>query len=205
MATRSFDLVVSALALHWAADLPGALIQLRRALKPDGLLLAAMFGGATLAELRTVLIEAELAEEGGVSPRVSPTADLADAAALLQRAGFAMPVADSRHDHRHLSRPAGADARPARHGRDQRAGGAPRERPCAAPPSPAPRAIYAERFGDADGRIPATFEIIYLTGWAPDAGQPKPLRPGSAARRLADALGTIEFSAGDIATPGHRT
>ena len=91
----SFDLVVSALALHWAADLPGTLIQLRRALKPDGLLLAAMLGGGTLAELRTALVEAELAEEGGISPRVSPTADLADAAALLQRAGFALPVANA--------------------------------------------------------------------------------------------------------------
>src|SRR5208282_5326740 len=90
----SFDLVASNLVLHWTADLPGALVQLRRALKPDGLLLAAMLGGSTLVELRTALFEAELAEEGGVSPRVSPTTELSDAAALLQRAGFAMPVAD---------------------------------------------------------------------------------------------------------------
>ena len=137
LASACFDLAVSALALHWVDDLPGALIQLRHVLQPDGLLLAALWGGETLAELRTALIEAELAEEGGASPRVSPTADLADAAALLQRAGFALPVADAdtiavtypdllalMHDLRAWARPT-----PSR-----RAG----ERPCAAPPWPAP-------------------------------------------------------------------
>jgi NADH dehydrogenase [ubiquinone] 1 alpha subcomplex assembly factor 5 len=196
----SFDLVVSALALHWVADLPGTLVQLRRALKPDGLFLGAMLGGVTLAELRTVLIEAELAEEGGVSPRVSPTADLADAAALLQRAGFAMPVADAdtitvtypdilalMHDLRAMGETNALSARrrtPLRRGTLARAA-----------------ALYGERFGLADGRIPASFEILFLTGWAPDVSQPKPLRPGSAAHRLAEALGTVEIPAGDRAAP----
>ena len=168
----SFDLVASCLALHWCADLPGALIQMRRALKPDGLLLAAMFGGNTLVELRTALFEAELAEEGGVSPRVSPTVELGDAATLLQRAGFAMPVADSEtitvtypdllalmRDLRGMGE---TNALAARHrflGRATlaRAG-----------------AIYAERFSNADGRIAATFEVLFLTGWAPHPSQAKP-------------------------------
>ena len=196
----SFDLAVSALALHWVADLPGALIQLRRIVKPDGLFLAALLGGATLGELRTAFIEAELAEEGGASPRVSPTASLADAAALLQRAGFAMPVADAdtiavtypdllalMRDLRAMGETNALSARrhsPLRRGTLARA-----------------VAIYGERFGLPDGRIPATFEILFLTGWSPDASQPKPLRPGSATHRLADALGTVEISAGDRAAP----
>ena len=196
----SFDLAVSALALHWVADLPGTLIQLRRALKPDGLFIGAMFGGATLTELRTALIEAELTEEGGASPRVSPTADLRDAAGLLQRAGFALPIADAdaitvtypdalalMHDLRAMGETNALSARrrtPLRRGTLARAA-----------------AVYQERFGLADGRIPASFEILFLTGWAPDASQPKPLRPGSATRRLADALGTIELSAGERAAP----
>ena len=183
----SFDLVVSNLALHWCGDLPGALIQLRRTLKPDGLLLAAMLGGQTLVELRTVLFEAQLAEEGGVSPLVSPMVELADAAALLTRAGFALPVADSEkitvsypdlfallRDLRGMGETNALAAR-RRHGLGRatlaRAG-----------------ALYAERFGDADGRIPATFEVVFLCGWAPDPGQPRPLPRGSAAARLADAL-----------------
>ena len=161
----SFDLVASGLALHWCADLPGALIQLRRALKPDGLLLAAMFGGGTLVELRTALFEAELAEEGGVSPRVSPTAALGDAAALLQRAGFAMPVADSEtitvtypdmvalmHDLRGMGETNALAARRRFLSRATLARAS---------------AIYAERFAGDDGRINATFEILFLTGWAP--------------------------------------
>jgi NADH dehydrogenase [ubiquinone] 1 alpha subcomplex assembly factor 5 len=195
-AAQSFDLALSALTLHWAADLPGALVQLRRVLKPDGLLLAAMFGGATLVELRGALIEAELAEEGGVSPRVSPTADLADIAALLQRAGFAMPVADAdtitatypditalMRDLRGMGETNALTAR--RKGTMRRATLA------------RAAAIYHERHRRADGRIPATFEILYLTGWAPGSGQPQPLKPGTARRRLADALGTVEFFAGD--------
>jgi SAM-dependent methyltransferase len=171
----SFDLIASSLVLHWCADLPGALIQLRRALKPDGLLLAAMFGGNTLAELRTALFEAELAEDGGVSPRVSPTAELGDAAALLQRAGFAMPVADSEtitvtypdmlalmHDLRGMGETNALAVRRRFLSRSTlaRAG-----------------AIYAARFANADGRIRATFEVLFLTGWAPHPSHATP-RPG---------------------------
>jgi NADH dehydrogenase [ubiquinone] 1 alpha subcomplex assembly factor 5 len=177
----SFDLIASSLVLHWCADLPGTLIQIRRALQPDGLFLAAMFGGGTLVELRTALFEAELAEEGGVSPRVSPTVELGDAAALLQRAGFAMPVADSEiitvtypdmvalmHDLRGMGETNSLVAR--RHFLSRatldRAG-----------------AIYAERFAAAGGRITATFEVLFLTGWAPHPDQSKP-RPGPR-RRIA--------------------
>jgi NADH dehydrogenase [ubiquinone] 1 alpha subcomplex assembly factor 5 len=182
----SFELIASALALHWTADLPGALIQLRRALKPDGLLLAAMFGGQTLVELRTVLFEAELAEEGGVSPRVSPAIELAAAAALLQRAGFALPVADSEtitvsypdmlalmHDLRGMGETNALAARRRFLRRATLARAA---------------LLYAERFGDSDGRIPASFEILFLCGWAPHPSQPQPLPRGSATSRLADAL-----------------
>jgi NADH dehydrogenase [ubiquinone] 1 alpha subcomplex assembly factor 5 len=171
----SFDLVASCLVLHWCSDLPGTLIQLRRALKPDGLLLAAMLGGSTLVELRTALFEAELAEEGGVSPRVSPTTGLGDAAALLQRAGFAMPVADSEAitvtypDILALMR----DLR----GMGETNSLAARRRFLSRPTLARAGAIYAERFGDAAGRIPATFEILFLTGWAPHPGQARP-RPG---------------------------
>ena len=183
----SFDLVASNLALHWTADLPGALVQLRRALRPDGLLLAALFGGQTLVELRTALFEAELAEEGGVSPRVSPSIELADAAALLQRAGFTLPVADSEtitvsypdllalmRDLRGMGETNALAAR--------RRGGLRRATLARA------ALIYAERFGNAAGRIPATFEVLFLCGWAPHPSQPQPLRRGRASRRLADAL-----------------
>jgi SAM-dependent methyltransferase len=183
----SFDLILSTLVLHWTADLPGALIQLRRALKPDGLLLAAMLGGSTLIELRTALFEAELAEEGGVSPRVSPAIELADAAALLQRALYALPVADSEtitvtypdmlallRDLRGMGETNALAAR--------RRGGLRRATLARA------ALIYGERFGDADGRIPASFEILFLCGWAPHPSQPQKLRRGSATARLADAL-----------------
>ena len=161
-----FDLVVSVLALHWIGDLPGALAQLRRVLKTEGLLLAAMLGGNTLVELRTVLIEAELIEEGGASPRVSPTADLADIAALLLRIGFAMPVADAEkitvtypdalalmHDLRGMGETNALAAR--------------RREPLRRATLARAAALYAERFGLPDGRIPATFEIFFLTGWGP--------------------------------------
>ena len=186
-AEASFDLVVSNLALHWAGDLPGALVQLRRALKPDGLLLAALLGGQTLVELRTVLFEAELAEEGGVSPRVSPAIELGDAAALLQRAGFALPVADSEtitvsypdllallRDLRGMGETNALTAR--------RRGGLRRATLAHA------AQLYAERFGDEEGRIPATFEVLFLCGWAPHPSQPQPLPRGSATARLGDAL-----------------
>jgi NADH dehydrogenase [ubiquinone] 1 alpha subcomplex assembly factor 5 len=171
----SFDLVASCLVLHWCADLPGTLIQLRRALKPDGLLLAAMLGGSTLVELRTVLFEAELAEEGGVSPRVSPTTELSDAAALLQRAGFTMPVADSETitvtypDMPALMR----DLR----GMGETNALTARRRFLSRATLARAGSIYTERFGDGAGRIPATFEILFLTGWAPHPAQAKP-RPG---------------------------
>jgi SAM-dependent methyltransferase len=196
----SFDLVVSALALHWVADLPGALVQLRRSLRPDGLFLAAMLGGDTLAELRAVLIEAELAEEGGASPRVSPTAGLADVAALLQRAGFAMPVADAEKivvNYRNMF----ALLYDLRGMGETNALAARRRRPLRRSTLARAAALYAERYGLVDGRIPATFELLCLAGWAPDAGQPRPLRRGSATHRLADALGTVERSAGDRTPP----
>jgi NADH dehydrogenase [ubiquinone] 1 alpha subcomplex assembly factor 5 len=199
-AAGAFDLVASNLALHWVNDLPGALIQIRRALKPDGLLLAAFLGGGTLAELREVLMTAELEVEGGASPRVSPFADVRDAGALLQRAGFALPVVDRDRitvtyesalalmaDLRAMAESNAVAERLARFSRREtlmRAG-----------------ALYQERFGDGDGRIAASFEVIYLTAWAPSAAQPKPLAPGSATASLADALDTDELDAGDAARP----
>ncbi|MBV9997240.1 MAG: methyltransferase domain-containing protein [Caulobacteraceae bacterium] len=199
-APESLDLIVSALALHWTNDLVGALIQIRRALKPDGLFLGALLGGATLTELRQALTAAELDLFGGAGPRVSPFADAYDAAGLLQRAGFAMPVADvDRVGVRY------ADAL-ALMG-DLRAMGETNVlldgtgRPLTRELIVRTGEIYAERFSGPDGRILATFEIITLTGWAPHPDQPKPLRPGSARTRLADALGAQERSAGEKAGP----
>lgn len=197
-ASGAFDLVISPLMLHWTNDLPGALLQLRQALRPDGLLLAALFAGETLGELRNAFLEAELAVEGGASPRVSPMADGRDLAGLLQRAGFALPVVDSDR----LTVTYGdafalmADLRAMGETnalRERRRGFTRRATLLRMVE------IYRERFGGADGRIPATFEIATLTAWAPHASQPKPLRPGSAAARLADALGTVEKSAGEKA------
>lgn len=194
-APNSFELIVSSLALHWINDLPGALIQLRLALKPDGLLLASLFGGETLHELRLSLIEAESELTGGAGPRVSPFADLQDIAGLLQRAGFALPAADR-------------DVVTVRYGEpmrllaDLRAMGetsALRERsPRALSQRILARAfeIYSERYSE-DGRVRATFEILTATGWSPHESQQKPLKPGSAKMRLADALKTEEISAGE--------
>jgi NADH dehydrogenase [ubiquinone] 1 alpha subcomplex assembly factor 5 len=163
-----FDLAVSALALHWVGDLPGALVQLRRVLKPGGLFLAAMFGGSILVELRTVLLEAELIEEGGASPRVSPAADLADIAALLLRTGFAMPVADAEKiTVTYLD--ALALMRDLRGMGETNALSARRRTPLRRRTLARAAALYAERFGLHDGRIPATFEILFMTGWAPEA------------------------------------
>jgi SAM-dependent methyltransferase len=199
-APGSFHLIVSPLALHWVNDLPGALIQLRLALKPDGLLLASLFGGDTLSELRLSLIEAESELTGGAGPRVSPFADLQDIAGLLQRAGFALPAADR-------------DVVTVRYGEpmkllaDLRAMGetsALRERnPRALSRRILARAfeIYRQRYSDDDGRIRATFEILTATGWSPHESQQKPLKPGSAKTRLAEALQTTERSAGDKADP----
>ena len=164
----SFELIVSALALHWVGDLPGALVQLRRVLKPAGLFLAAMFGGSTLVELRTVLLEAELIEEAGASPRVSPAADLADVAALLLRTGFAMPVADA--EKITVTYPnALALMRDLRGMGETNALAVRRRTPLRRQTLARAAALYAERFSRPDGRIPATFEILCLTGWAPDA------------------------------------
>jgi SAM-dependent methyltransferase len=197
-APGAFDLVMSHLALHWVDDLPGALLQVRRALRPDGLFLAAMLGGETLAELREVLLEAELVEEGGAGPRVSPFADMRDLGGLLQRAGFALPVVDG--DTLTVTY---ADAFALM--RDLRGMGetnAVRERRRSFTRRGTlfrAAALYRERYGQPDGRIPATFQVIYLTGWAPHESQPKPLRPGSAAARLADALNATERPAGEKA------
>jgi SAM-dependent methyltransferase len=200
LAAGSIDLALSAMALHWVNDLPGTLLQIRDALKPDGLFLAALPGGETLWQLRRALAQAESDVEGGLSPRVSPFADLRDAAGLLQRAGFAMPVADTESiqvrygDAMALMR----DLRAMAEGnavRGRRSGLTRRETLARA------AAIYARRHGEADGRVTATFEILYLHGWSPHAGQPRPLRPGSATTRLADALGTTERPAGEKAEP----
>lgn len=188
---QSHDLVIHALALHWANDPVGQLVQARRALVPDGLFLGVMFGGQTLHQLRRCLAEAEVALCGGLSPRVAPMGEIRDLGALLQRAGLALPVADSLP--RTVSYPSALHLM-----HDLRAMGegnalAARLR------KPTSRAIftracdlYSRHFGTQDGRVPATFEIITLTGWAPSADQPQPLRPGSASARLADALGTDE-------------
>ena len=192
----SLDLVVSALALHLVNDLPGTLIQIRRALKPDGLFMAAMLGGETLTELRQAFAEAETEVDGGVSPRVAPFPDLRDLGALLQRAGFALPVADvERVTVRYstvfslmndLRRMGATNALAAR-----------RRVPLKRKTLLRMVEIYGQRFADTDGRLRATFDIIWLSGWAPDASQQKPLAPGSAKMRLADALGTQEISAGE--------
>jgi SAM-dependent methyltransferase len=198
-ADGSLDLVTSALALQFVNDLPGALVQIRRALRPDGLLLAALIGGESLTELREAFAAAESEIEGGVSPRVAPFADLRDVGGLLQRAGFALPVVDSdrvtaRYDSvfalLHDLRRMGATNVLAERRR------APLRRATLARMAE----VYARRFADSDGRLRASFEIVWLSGWAPHASQQKPLRPGSAARRLADALGTREMPTG--AKPG---
>jgi len=194
----SFDLVASVGSLHWVNDLPGVLVQVRRALKPDGLFLAALFGAGTLAELRTSLTEAETTLLGGVSPRISPLPGLQDAAALMQRTGFALPVVDLdritvRYDTVfHLM----ADLRGMG---EQAAFPSSRTRPLKRNVLAAMAEIYRERFADPDGRIRASFEVVWLSGWAPAPSQPKPLRPGSAKASLAAAVGATEQSAGEKA------
>src|SRR3954451_5184001 len=192
----SLDLVVSALALQFVHDLPGTLIQIRRALKPDGLLLAALVGGDTLTELRQAFAAAEAEIEDGISPHVAPFADLREMGTLLQRAGFACPVPDiARLTLRYASPFA------LMHARRRMGAGNPlierRRRPLKRATLMRMVEIYAERFSDADGRIRATFEIVWLSGWAPHESQQQPLKPGSAQRRLADALGTQEIAAGE--------
>jgi SAM-dependent methyltransferase len=192
-ADSALDLVVSALALQSVNDLPGVLVQIRRALKPDGLFLACLLGGETLTELRQSFAAAEAEIEGGLSPRVAPFPDVRDMGALLQRAGFALPVTD-------VDRLTVRYASPLALLHDLRrmgAGNALTERRR----TPLRRAtlmrmleIYAATFADADGKVRATFEIIWLSGWSPHESQQQPLRPGSARTRLADALGTTEIS-----------
>lgn len=189
---RSQDLIVSLMTLHWANDLPGALAQIQRALKPDGLFVGTLLGAGTLKELRGVLTEAELESRGGAQARVSPFADGFDGAALLQRAGFALPVADvdrltvRYRDALHLVR-------------DLRAMGetnvlAGAIRPLTRDIWARAAALYQARHADPDGRVRATFEIVHLAGWAPHEGQQKPLPRGSAKMRLADALGVKEWT-----------
>ena len=199
-AAHSFDLVTSLLTLHWVNDLPGALVQIRRSLRPDGLFMAAMLGGETLTELREALARAESAVEGGVSPRLSPTVDLQDMGALLQRAGFALPVVDL--DHLTVTYPdAFALMRDLRGMGENNALIQRRKHFTRRATLMAAAEIYGERFADADGRLPASFQIIWLTAWAPHESQQQPLRPGSAKSRLADALDTEEKPAGDKARP----
>ncbi len=194
----SLDLVVSALALQFVNDLPGTLIQIRRALKPDGLLLAALIGGDTLHELRQAFAAAEAELEDGISPHVAPFADVREMGMLLQRAGFALPVADVEqltvrygspfalmHDLRRMGATNVLNER--------------RRTPLRRASLMRMAQIYAERFADADGKVRATFEIVWLSGWAPHGSQQQPRAPGSAERRLADALGTHEIPAGDKA------
>ena len=189
--TTAHDLVVHAMCLHWANDPVGQLVQCRHALQPDGLLLAACLGGQTLQELRAALAEAEVAITGGLSPRIAPMGEIRDLGALLQRGGFALPVADSMpmiasyanafhlmHDLRKMGENNALAGRIKNLTRRNVLTEA--------------ASIYAANFGNDAGRIDATFEIITLTGWAPADSQPQPLRPGSAKARLADALGTFE-------------
>jgi SAM-dependent methyltransferase len=196
----SLDLVVSALALQFVNDLPGTLVQIRRALKPDGLLLAALIGGDSLNELRESFAQAESEIEGGVSPRVAPFADVRELGALLQRAGFALPVVDS--DRLTVRYKTVLDLM-----RDLRRMGATnvlterRRAPLKRKTLSRLAEVYAERFSDADGRLRATFEIAWLSGWSPHEKQQKPLKPGSASKRLADALGTREIPAGEKPRP----
>ncbi|MBV9349114.1 MAG: methyltransferase domain-containing protein [Pseudolabrys sp.] len=192
----SLDLAVSGLALQFVNDLPGVLAQIRRALKPDGLFLAALLGGDTLTELRQAFTLAEAECEGGMSPRVAPFADVRELGALLQRAGFALPVADSDRLTVRYNEPFALMD-------DLRRMGATnvmherRRTPMRRATLSRMMEIYAERFAEDDGRIRATFEIIWLSGWAPHPSQQQPLKPGSAQRRLADALNVTEMPAGD--------
>ncbi|MFN0115426.1 MAG: class I SAM-dependent methyltransferase [Paracoccaceae bacterium] len=195
LAPAAHDLVVHFLCLHWANDPVGQLIQCRRALMPDGWLLCVLFGGRTLAEFRSALAEAETRLSGGLSPRVLPMGEIRDLGGLLQRAGFALPVADV--SSRTVSYPSVMALVSDLRGMGE--GNAMAARTRSMPRSMLPLAadIYEQSFGAGQGRIPASFDTVFLTGWAPAPGQPKPLRPGSASLRLADAL--------DVARRGGRT
>jgi NADH dehydrogenase [ubiquinone] 1 alpha subcomplex assembly factor 5 len=197
---NSLDLVTSNLTLHSTNDLPGTLLQIRRALKPDGLFIAAMLGGETLHELRTSLMQAEMELKGGASPRVFPFADKPQMGGLMQRAGYALPVVDSEivtvtyesifklmHDLRFMGESNIIAKRSKIYpGRDFFMKAA---------------EYYSKNFSDPDGRIRASFEIIFLIGWAPHKSQQQPLRPGSAKTRLADVLGVDEIKTGEKTAP----
>jgi SAM-dependent methyltransferase len=195
-ADEKFDLVVSALSLQWVNDLPGTLVQIRRILKPDGLLLAALIGGESLNELRASFAAAEAELTGGASPRVSPFVEVRSLGALLQRAGYALPVVDSdRHIVRYRD--------PFKLFSDLRRMGATNaltersRKPLTRKILARAAEIYAQRFSDPDGRLRATFDVLWISGWSPHASQQQPLKPGSAKARLADALGVKEKSAGE--------
>ncbi len=193
-APESFDLVVANLSLHWVNDLPGALIQIRRALKPDGLFLASLPGLGTLQPLREALAAAEAETRGGISPRISPFAELRDLAGLLQRAGFALPVADAEDLPLAYATPLGLV-------RDLRAAGETNAVLARDPRTP-PRAMLPRALGalaPAGEPFPMPLRLLVMTGWAPHESQSKPARPGSATARLADALGAEERSAGEKA------
>lgn len=184
----SFTAVLSAMSLHWVNDLPGLLAQIRHCLAPDGLLLAAFPGGETLVELRAALLAAEAAATGGAGLRVAPMTDVRDAGALLQRAGFALPVADIDRLTVRYAEPLGLLFDLRRMGEAQAL--------TEGAKGPLTRAVlarfaetYRERFADPDGKVRATFDIVTMTGWKPDESQPRPLRRGSAAVSLAEALG----------------
>jgi len=194
----SVDLVASALSLQTVNDLPGTFVQVRRALRPDGLFLAALLGGETLTELRQSFAMAEADIEGGASPRVAPFADVREIGGLLQRAGFALPVTDVDHVIVRYASPFAL-----MHDLRRMGAGNPlverRRTPLRRATLMRMAQIYAERFADADGRIRATFDIVWLSGWAPHESQQQPLAPGSARTRLADALQTRELPAGEKA------
>jgi len=193
---EQFDLVASVLSLHSVNDLPGVLFQIRRVLKPDGLFVAALFAGETLSELRESLAAGELETLGGISPRVAPFADVRQLGGLLQRAGFALPVADVE---RTVVRYRAFEALVS----DLRAMGETNvlhernRKPLHRKTLAATRLHYASNHTDPDGRLRATFDIAYLTGWSPHESQQQPLKPGSAVTKLADALNTTEQSAGE--------
>lgn len=197
------DLILHTMSLHWADDPIGQMVQSRLALRPDGLFIAVQFGGQTLHELRTSLAEAETKLTGGLSPRILPMGDMRDLGALLQRAGFALPVADNRtltvryqslsdlfRDIRGMGETNALAAR--------RRAFSPRKLFALT------EQIYRANFADTEGYLTATFELVYLTGWSPDSSQQKPLQPGTASTRLADALGVDESPTGDIADPKQR-
>lgn len=203
LGSRQHDLVIHSFGLHWANDPVGQMVQCRLALEPDGLFIGVLFGGQTLHELRACLAEAETQVSGGLSPRVLPMADVRDLGNLVQRAGLALPVADTLPltvRYKTLS----ALVRDLRGMGEVNAMNARRRSATSRALFSTAEAMYRKRFSDEEGYLLATFELVFLTGWAPSETQQKPLRPGSATARLSDALGADEFTTGDPATPKPR-